>query len=181
MNSMARSEFHRWFKEEADIWTNHGEKSISQFAVWLKMSQSTVDALINETRGIPKSQDIIDKLVSKFGPIVYDKLGRDRPVENPGLSIPLLGRIAAGTAIAMPQSDFPAFGSDSFINILRDWLPPNMDPSNLFALEVEGDSMLGEGIHDGDTIVICTILFPPLVNEPASRIATLTFSAIRLR
>lgn len=147
-------DFHDWFKQKFNEYSG-GKKSESQFATWLGMNQGTVNAYMNKTRGQPKSKELIDKLVDKFGDEVYGVLGLSYQPGNPGISIPLWGRIAAGTAIAMPSNDFPPYGSDSFINILRDWLPNNTNPSKLFALEVEGDSMTGEGIRDGDTIVMC--------------------------
>ncbi|BCY18655.1 hypothetical protein hrd7_25040 [Leptolinea sp. HRD-7] len=152
---MISMDFHKWIKEKYTNWSDSGKKSVSQFAAYLEISQPTVNAWIGETRGQPQTREIINKLVAKFGDEVYEVLGLSAPGNNnPGLSIPLLGRIAAGTAITMPPSDFPAFGSDSFINILRDWIPSNAKSESLFALEVEGDSMEGEGIHNGDTIIM---------------------------
>jgi SOS regulatory protein LexA len=106
----------------------------------------------------------LPKLASFFGPEVYDALDLERPEKYKtsegsvnyqtaaGINIPLLGRIAAGTAIPMPKLDFPPYGSEETIPVLRNWLPPNANTSNVFALEVEGDSMIEEGINDGDII-----------------------------
>jgi len=74
--------------------------------------------------------------------------GAFRPAATPRLletvQLPLYGRIAAGTpieALANPaqQIDLPA----SFLG-----------PGEHYALEVEGDSMIEAGIHDGDTVII---------------------------
>jgi len=65
--------------------------------------------------------------------------------DSEALQLPLYGRIAAGTPIEAFRDtsltvDVPAgtLGSDS----------------EHYALEVEGDSMIDAGIHDGDTVVI---------------------------
>jgi len=58
--------------------------------------------------------------------------------------IPLLGKIAAGTPIEAISNN------DKFIDV------PSSDPSfrECYALYVEGDSMIDEGILDGDIIII---------------------------
>ena len=58
------------------------------------------------------------------------------------LSIPLLGRIAAGEPIE-------ALYDDESINVTEMFLS-----ADRYALRVKGDSMIDEGIHDGD-IIIC--------------------------
>lgn len=154
MNSM---EFYEWITKKYIDW--RGERfgagtSIAAFGSLFGASQQLVSEWMKKGGKQPSSKKYINALVSVYGSEALIALGINKPQNEPGLVVPLLGRIAAGTAIEMPQNDFPAFGSDSFINILRDWLPANTDSSKLFALEVEGDSMLGEGIHDGDTIVM---------------------------
>lgn len=60
------------------------------------------------------------------------------------LPIPFLGRVAAGAPIER-------FEDNEFIDI-----PANLvrNSKDLFALKVEGDSMIEEGIFDGDTLVV---------------------------
>jgi len=65
-------------------------------------------------------------------------------IEIPLIDIPLLGTIAAGAAIeAIPTNDMLA-------------VPKNLlsKSGDHYALKVEGDSMIEEGIFDGDTIII---------------------------
>ena len=58
--------------------------------------------------------------------------------------VPILGRIAAGTPIAAIQHETD-----------RVQVPPSMlTGGEHFALEVQGDSMIDAGIHDGDTVII---------------------------
>jgi len=68
----------------------------------------------------------------------------NEPDEN-SISLPLYGRIAAGTpieALADPSN---------FVNV-----PAGMVGSGKhYCLEVAGDSMIDAGIYDGDTVVIC--------------------------
>jgi repressor LexA len=89
----------------------------------------------------------------RFSPnVIEGNLGRVRPrnelhagSEQPSIvSIPVMGRIAAGTPISAIQSRSHTIG-----------MPPDMLTSGEhFALEVRGDSMVEAGILDGDTVVI---------------------------
>ena len=64
--------------------------------------------------------------------------------------LPLLGRIVAGTPIPVPASDFSLMG-DETIELTRDILG---DPEGLYALQVEGSSMVDALVHDGDIVVM---------------------------
>ena len=67
------------------------------------------------------------------------------PVEAAALTLPIMGRIAAGTpieAISEVVSDIAVPGA-----MLR-------GKANHYALEVQGDSMIDVGINDGDIVVI---------------------------
>jgi repressor LexA len=60
------------------------------------------------------------------------------------ISLPLAGKIAAGTPIDAIQND------TDFIDI-----PPSLiGNGEHYALTVQGDSMIKAGIHDGDTVII---------------------------
>lgn len=70
---------------------------------------------------------------------------RNISIANQGnaVTVPLLGTVAAGVPILAHESieGFVTFDS------------PRRDNSNLFALRVQGDSMINAGILDGDIIV----------------------------
>ncbi|QRG05492.1 transcriptional repressor LexA [Xanthobacter dioxanivorans] len=85
-----------------------------------------------------------------FSPSVIEgSLGKVRPASGddetaPTVSVPVMGRIAAGTPISAIQT------RSHTLNI-----PPEMLGSGEhFALEVRGDSMIEAGILDGDTVLI---------------------------
>jgi repressor LexA len=64
--------------------------------------------------------------------------------------LPLLGRIVAGEPIPIPASDFSLMG-DETIELTRDILG---DPTGLYALQVQGDSMIDALVNDGDIVVM---------------------------
>jgi repressor LexA len=64
--------------------------------------------------------------------------------------IPLLGRIAAGEPIPIPDSDLPPFGYET-IELTRGIIGRE---EGTYALQVRGDSMIDALIHDGDIVVM---------------------------
>jgi repressor LexA len=70
------------------------------------------------------------------------------------LNIPLCGRIVASAPLPMPTSDLGYFDSESSIEIARSMLPAREKAEELFALEVDGDSMIDAMVNDGDIVVM---------------------------
>ncbi|MFC2064782.1 transcriptional repressor LexA [Chloroflexota bacterium] len=70
------------------------------------------------------------------------------------LEIPILGRIVAGEPITTPASDFTYFDAESNIQIARSLLSAKEKTSELFALEVEGTSMIDAMVNDGDLVIM---------------------------
>lgn len=67
----------------------------------------------------------------------------DTRVKSPSVTIPLLGRVAAGRPIEAIE------GSDTI-----DVPPSILGKRDCYALRVTGDSMMEEGILDGDVIIV---------------------------
>jgi repressor LexA len=62
-----------------------------------------------------------------------------------GVTLPVLGRIAAGTPVMAAQE------ADEYISVPADFTRGSAEH---FALRVSGDSMIGAGIFDGDVVVV---------------------------
>ena len=108
----------------------------------LKLPENMVDSSDN----IAGTPEIIAGNVIRgdFGPERTQDLKSSEGNDGEAVSLPMLGRIAAGTpieAISDPSSyiDIPA-------SMISD--------GEHFALEVDGDSMIEAGIFDGDTVII---------------------------
>jgi repressor LexA len=67
------------------------------------------------------------------------------------VSVPLLGRIAAGEPIPVPTGDFRVMG-DETIELTRGLLPADLN--GIYALQVRGTSMIDAMIGDGDIVVM---------------------------
>ena len=70
------------------------------------------------------------------------------------LTVPVLGRIVASEPIPMPTSDVGYFDSESSIDIARSLLPAKEKVEDLFALEVQGDSMIDAMVNGGDIVIM---------------------------
>jgi repressor LexA len=66
-------------------------------------------------------------------------------------SIPVYGRIVASEPLPMP--DDPNFSPDTTIEVARSIFGITLNQEDLFALEVDGDSMIDAMINDGDTVI----------------------------
>ena len=69
-------------------------------------------------------------------------------------SVPLVGRIVAGEPVPVPASDFNYFNQEDAVDIARSLLPVRQKTENLFALQVQGDSMIDAMVNDGDIVIM---------------------------
>ncbi len=102
-----------------------------------------------EVLRLPKSSTPATPRSGRFSPSVIEgNLGKPRAGGDADyaqqVTIPVMGRIAAGTPISALQTRSHSIS-----------LPPDLLSSGEhYALEVRGDSMIEAGILDGDTVVI---------------------------
>jgi repressor LexA len=66
------------------------------------------------------------------------------------VQVPLVGRIVASAPAPVPGSDFD-YMPDEFVPLARDLVS---DEADLYALEVQGDSMIDALINDGDIVIM---------------------------
>lgn len=69
-------------------------------------------------------------------------------------SIPVVGRIGASLPIPMPESSASYFDAFSSVEIARSLLPTREKVDDLFALEVDGVSMIDAMVNDGDIVIM---------------------------
>ena len=70
------------------------------------------------------------------------------------LRVPVVGRIAAGRPLVVPDSDFALFDADHSVEIATSLMPTREKGKGLFALEVQGTSMIDAMVNDGDIVVM---------------------------
>jgi repressor LexA len=106
-------------------------------------SSSTVHAHLNqlESKGYIRRDPTKPRAIE-----VVDFRSEFRPQKGT-VGIPMLGRVTAG----QPVYAFEDPDAESFL-LPEDFL--DAEPSEVFMLTVQGDSMLNAGIHDGDYVVV---------------------------
>lgn len=70
------------------------------------------------------------------------------------LQIPIAGRIVASEPVPVPPSDFSYYDAESMVEVARSLLPTREKTDELFALEVQGDSMIDAMVNDGDLVIM---------------------------
>lgn len=103
-------------------------------------------SVVNYNLNALQKADLIirDRTVSR-GIRLTEKSGGMRATDL--IQVPLLGRIAAGEPIPVPEDGF----ADEQIELTRDLAPAGSD---VYALQVRGDSMIDAYINDGDVVVM---------------------------
>jgi repressor LexA len=90
-----------------------------------------------------RDKDVSRGLRLAESPVVDNVIGLVR--------VPLLGKIVASAPAPVPGSDFSYFSQEDTIELTADVVAPN---EKLFALRVEGESMIDAMINDGDVVVL---------------------------
>ena len=127
-------------------------------------STSLVDYYLNQlqTMGYIDREDRISRSIRVLQPVspafslseaVGDTLRSAGNALADLVQIPIAGRIVASEPIPMPVSDLNYYDAESSVDIARSLLP-SKDTSDLFALEVSGDSMVDAMVNDGDIVVM---------------------------
>jgi repressor LexA len=99
-----------------------------------------------------------DRKVSRGMRLIKDVTGKlidavEESVENM-IRIPMAGRIGAGIVIQPPDSDFPLYAAEEGIEVARSMLSERDTAEGLYALEVQGNSMIDAMVDDGDIVIM---------------------------
>ena len=96
-----------------------------------------------------------DNRVSR-GMRLTEKVNEIVEVTSDMLRIPILGPIAAGPLLLVPEPGINYYNDKEYeaVEIARSLLPSRENGNNLYALEVKGDSMIDAMINDGDIVVM---------------------------
>lgn len=94
----------------------------------------------------PAAREKVDQVLGNVRQTV-DELTRS-------LTIPVVGRIVASQPVPIPESDFSLFDAESNIDVPESLIPFNLQKERLFALEVDGESMIDAMVNDGDVIIM---------------------------
>ncbi|MDZ4158206.1 MAG: transcriptional repressor LexA [Anaerolineaceae bacterium] len=131
-----------------------GVKSTSLVDYYLK--QLAEIKHIERDQRISRSIRVVRDLVPSVSRQALGAVRRTAEFVNDLLTIPILGRIVASAPIPVPSSDLSYFDPESGVDIALSLLPARERNAELFALEVEGDSMIDAMVNDGDIVIMRT-------------------------
>lgn len=83
-----------------------------------------------------------------------DKVNEVVQVIHDLLRVPVAGRIVASEPVPVPASDFGYYDAETSVEIATSLLPAPEKNKQLFALEVQGNSMIDAMVNDGDYVIM---------------------------
>jgi repressor LexA len=110
------------------------------------------------SRGIrlvkPYSEISATQTIAAMGAQIKKSAEAVRQAVEEVLQIPVVGRIVAGSPMPVPPSDFSYYDAESMVDVARSLLPARERVNDLFALEVQGNSMIDAMVNDGDIVIM---------------------------
>ncbi len=110
------------------------------------------------SRGIRLVKPLSEPMPSPGAASVSEQIKRSaeavRQAVEDVLRIPVLGRIVAGSPMPVPASDFSYYDAETMVDVARSLLPVRERTNELFALEVQGNSMIDAMVNDGDIVIM---------------------------
>jgi repressor LexA len=135
-----------------EIGESIGVKSTSLVDYYLKQLEDM--GHIDRNSHISRSIRILTQVESGFVEQAKQAVKEAAQSVSELFSIPIAGRIVASAPIPVPSSDLSYFDSESSVEVARSLLPSREKMDDLFALEVQGESMIDAMINDGDIVVM---------------------------
>jgi repressor LexA len=108
---------------------------------------------IERSENISRSLQIKDAASKKVSQVVGNVQEAVQEISN-ALTIPVVGRIVASEPVPIPSSDFALYDAETTVQVPESLIPFNTQKENLYALEVDGDSMIDAMVNDGDLIIM---------------------------
>lgn len=94
------------------------------------------------------------RVLKPIGDAISNAAGETLRTVETLLRVPVVGRIQAGAAIRIPETDFALYDAETTVDVPIGLLPKRAPADQLFALEVQGDSMIDAMVNDGDIVVL---------------------------
>ena len=108
---------------------------------------------IERDRRISRGLRVVPEKLAEFAASVAAPLEAVAETVSEFWRVPVVGRIGASLPMPVPASDFNYYDAESGVDIARSMLPAKK-VDGLFALEVQGDSMIDAMVNDGDIVVM---------------------------
>lgn len=106
------------------------------------------------SRGVRVVPERLGEVAHRLGNAARASVSQAVNMATDLFKIPLAGRIVASAPAPVPASDFAYYDQEASVEIARSLLPAKTKIDELFALEVQGDSMIDAMVNDGDIVIM---------------------------
>lgn len=117
------------------------------------LDQLEEDGYIERDRNVSRGVRLLKNKSGELYEQAQNIVEKVRDTVEDLLRIPVVGRIVASEPVPMPTSDFSYYDEESMVEVARNMIPQR-DKEDLFALEVQGNSMIDAMVHDGDIVIM---------------------------
>ncbi len=117
------------------------------------LDQLEEDGYIERDRNVSRGVRLLKNKSGEFYDQAQQIVEKVRDAVEDLLRIPVVGRIVASEPMPMPTSDFSYYDEESMVEVARNMIP-HRDKQDLFALEVQGDSMIDAMVNEGDIVIM---------------------------
>ena len=117
------------------------------------LEQLEEDGYIERDRNVSRGLRLLKTVSGEVYQQVQDAVESVQEKVEELLRVPVVGRIVASAPVEVPTSDFSYYDAESMVEVARSMVP-RRDENNLFALEVQGDSMIDAMVNDGDIVIM---------------------------
>jgi repressor LexA len=108
---------------------------------------------IERDRRISRGLRVVPEKLAELGNALAVPVQAAAEMVSDFMRIPVVGRIGASLPMPVPASDFNYYDAETGVDIARSMLPPKKT-EGLFALEVQGESMIDAMVNDGDIVIM---------------------------
>lgn len=116
------------------------------------LTRLTEKGLLERDAEVSRGLRLTENALKMFGAVSETMAGAITGIVESLVRIPMVGTIAAGKPIDLPDTDYAYYDEDDVVELSASMLRGKAE--NLFALTVKGDSMIDAMVNNGDIVVM---------------------------
>lgn len=129
-------------------------KISSTSVVNYNLNKLTEKGLVKREQEVSRGINLTEKGMGLLGKVQTAVASAADAVVDRFIRIPMVGDIVASEPLEVGHDGFAAFDDEDALEISATMLPDRLKIDNLFALRVNGDSMIDAMVADGDIVIM---------------------------
>jgi repressor LexA len=117
------------------------------------LTKLTERGLLERDAEVSRGLKLTDVALELLGAVVETVKETVAYISDAFVRVPLVGTIAAGRPIDLPNTDYGQYDDEDLINLSTSMLPGKVE-DELFALKVKGNSMIDAMVNSGDIVIM---------------------------